>query len=165
MEKAIFINEQDFKAFTSANGSLDADKFIQFIWTAQDIHIQNYLGTDLYEKLTSDQLNETLSGNYLILRDKYISPLLINLGMATFLPFASIRITNGGVFTMNPEGVSAIDSESLGVLIGQYERFADNYAKKLVKFLCDNTHLFPEYLNSSDSDVHPHKPNPTNWLI
>ena len=165
MERAIFINKEDFYAFTSANGNLDADKFLQFVWSAQDIHIQNYLGTDLYDRLTQDQLNDSLSGDYLTLRDKYISPLLINLGMATFLPFASIRITNGGVFTHNPEGATSIDSASLGVLIGQYERFADNYAKKLVRYLCDKSHKFPEYTSNTDNDVNPQRPNPTNWLI
>jgi hypothetical protein len=164
-EKAIFINKEDFIAFTSANGNLDADKFLQFIWTAQDIHIQNYLGTDLYNKITEDQLNDSLQGDYLTLRDKYISPLLINLGMATYLPFASIRITNGGVFQHSPEGSVAVDSSQLGVLIGQYERFSDNYADKLVKYLCNNTSKFPEYSTNTDNEINPQKPNPTNWLI
>jgi hypothetical protein len=36
------------------NGNVDTDKFIQFVKIAQDIHIQNYLGTKLLEKLKSD---------------------------------------------------------------------------------------------------------------
>jgi hypothetical protein len=36
------------------NGNVDTDNFIQYVKIAQDIHIQNYLGTDLLEKLKSE---------------------------------------------------------------------------------------------------------------
>ena len=51
MAKALFITRQDLVTFTSANGNLDVDKFLPYIRIAQDIHMQNYLGTDLYKKI------------------------------------------------------------------------------------------------------------------
>ncbi len=35
----------------AANGNIDNDKLLPFLHQAQDIHIQNYLGTDLYVKI------------------------------------------------------------------------------------------------------------------
>lgn len=59
--EALFITRQDLVKFTATNGNVDTDNFIQWIKVAQDIHMQNYLGTQLFNKLKSDILN-TISG-------------------------------------------------------------------------------------------------------
>ena len=51
---ALFVTRADVVKFTSANGNIDTNSFIQYLKEAQDIHIQNYLGTKLYEKLQAD---------------------------------------------------------------------------------------------------------------
>jgi uncharacterized protein YueI len=50
MAYALLISTEDVKKFSILNGNLDVDDFIQYIKIAQDITIQNYLGTDLYDK-------------------------------------------------------------------------------------------------------------------
>jgi len=59
--EALFITRQDLVKYTAVNGNVDTDNFIQWIKVAQDIHLQNYLGTDLFNKLKNDILN-TVSG-------------------------------------------------------------------------------------------------------
>jgi hypothetical protein len=54
MATAIFIKRSDLIKNTALSGSIDTDKFIQFIKIAQEIHIQNYLGSDLYDKISAD---------------------------------------------------------------------------------------------------------------
>ena len=49
--KALFITVKDLKAKSIISGNTDADKLIHFIEVAQDIHIQNYLGGALYDKM------------------------------------------------------------------------------------------------------------------
>ena len=49
--KALFITTDDLRRKSIVGGVVDADKFIQFIEVSQDIHIQNYLGTVLYDKV------------------------------------------------------------------------------------------------------------------
>jgi hypothetical protein len=51
MAQALFVTRKDVVKFTAVNGNVDTDKFIQYVKIAQDIHIQNYIGTDLYNKL------------------------------------------------------------------------------------------------------------------
>ncbi len=51
MATALLITRDDLVRYTAVNGNVDVDKFIQFIKIAQDIHIQNYLGTKLLEKI------------------------------------------------------------------------------------------------------------------
>ena len=52
MATALFIKRSDLVKNTIMSGSVDTDKFIQYIKIAQQIHIRNYLGTDLYNKIS-----------------------------------------------------------------------------------------------------------------
>ena len=54
MAEALLITRQDVVKFTAMNGNVDTDNFIQYVKIAQDIHIQNFLGTDLLQKLQSE---------------------------------------------------------------------------------------------------------------
>ncbi len=54
MAYALLISTDDVKKFTILNGNLDVDDFIQYIKIAQDITIQNYLGTDFTETAMPD---------------------------------------------------------------------------------------------------------------
>ena len=54
MAEALLITRNDVVKFTAMNGNVDTDNFIQYVKIAQDIHIQNYLGTDLLQKLQSE---------------------------------------------------------------------------------------------------------------
>ena len=51
MATALLITRNDIVKKTALNGNVDTDLFIQFVQIAQDTHIQNYLGTDLLEKI------------------------------------------------------------------------------------------------------------------
>ena len=52
MATVLFINRTDLVRNSIIDGNVDTDKYIQFIKLAQEIHIQNYLGTQMYEALT-----------------------------------------------------------------------------------------------------------------
>jgi len=58
MAEALLITRDDLVRFTAVNGNMDTDTFIQWIKVAQDIHIQNYTGTDLLEKIKTDIINK-----------------------------------------------------------------------------------------------------------
>ena len=47
MSKVLFIRRDDIVRNSVLSGNVDSDKFLQFIEIAQEIHIQNYLGTKL----------------------------------------------------------------------------------------------------------------------
>ena len=97
MATALFIKPIDIKRNTIIDGNVDVDKFIQFIKIAQQIHVRNYLGSDLYNKISDDIIADTLTGNYLSLVNTYIQPMLIHFAMVDYLPFAAYQVKNGGV--------------------------------------------------------------------
>ena len=51
MATKLFINRTDLVRNSIMDGNVNTDKFIQFIKLAQEIHIQNYMGTELYEEV------------------------------------------------------------------------------------------------------------------
>ena len=73
--KALFITVKDLKAKSIISGNTDADKLIHFIEVAQDIHIQNYLGGKLYDKMQEliidDEMDLPANSDYKALRDTY----------------------------------------------------------------------------------------------
>ena len=81
MATVLFITRKQLVQNSIIDGNVDTDKFIQFIKIAQEIHIRNYLGTDLYNKISNDIAGvggATLTGAYLTLVTTYIQPMLIH---------------------------------------------------------------------------------------
>jgi hypothetical protein len=70
MAQALFVTRDDIVKFTALNGNIDTDKFVQFVKIAQDTHIQTYLGTQLFNKLNDDIVNDDLSEPYTTLLTK-----------------------------------------------------------------------------------------------
>ena len=157
--KALFITRQDLVTFTSANGNLDPDKFVPYIRLAQDIHIQNYLGTDLYEKIENlirdGELTELLNPNYFNLVKDYVQDMLIYWAMVEYLPYAGVNITNGGIYTHNPENATALDKDRVDSLISKSKDTAQHYTRRMIDYLCYNNNLFPEYNNNTNEDTNP----------
>ena len=103
MPKALFVKREDIVRNTVISGNVDTDRFIQFVNIAQDIHIQNYTGTKLYDKISADIIANTLAGNYLSLVTDYLQPMLIHWAMVEYLPFAAFTVANGGVYKHTSE--------------------------------------------------------------
>lgn len=155
MAKILFIKPEDLKRRSILNGNLDTDKFIQYIHIAQEIHIQNYLGTKLYQKLETGIENTTLNSDQTRLLTDYIQDALIHFAAAEFLPFSSIQVQNGGVFKHVSENASSVDKEELDYLAQKERDNAEYYAKRLVDYLCKNKDLYPEYSTNEDDDIKP----------
>ena len=155
MAKALFIKKADLVKNTAISGNVDTDKFIQFIRLAQEIHVQNYLGTDLYNKISNDIIAGNLTGNYLTLVNDFIQPMLIHFSMAEYLPFASYTIANGGVYKHTSETSETVNKDEVDFLIEKARATAQNYTRRFIDYICFNTTLFPEYLSNSNEDVSP----------
>ncbi len=72
MAEALLITRDDLVRFTALNGNIDTDTFIQWIKVAQDIHIQQYTGTQLLDKIKADIIANTLANPYLDLVETLI---------------------------------------------------------------------------------------------
>ena len=157
MAQALLISRKDIVKFTAMNGNVDTDKFIQFIKIAQDIHIQNYLGSDLLNKIEADIIASTLTGSYLSLVSDYVKPMLIHWAMVEYLPFAAYTVANKGVFKHSSENATNVDKDEIDFLIEKERNLAQYYTDRFISYMSFNNDSFPEYNSNSNEDVYPDK--------
>jgi hypothetical protein len=167
MPTAIFIKRDDLVKNTALNGSVDTDKFIQFVKIAQEIHIQNYLGSDLYDKISADIIANTLTGDYLELVNDYVQPMLIHYAMVEYLPFAAYTIANGGVYKHNSENSSLAVKEEIDSLTAKERDYAEYYTQRFIDYMSFNApSKFPEYYSNNNEEIYPDKNALFNgWML
>jgi hypothetical protein len=167
MATTLFITPKDLKSNTILNGNVDTDLFINFIKIAQQMHIQNYLGTQLYDAITTKITTSTLTGNYLDLVTDYIQPMLIHYAMVDYLPFANYQIRNGGVFKHKTENSESTTKDELDILVQKHRTFADFYSKRFVDYMgIFASSLFPEYWTNANDNMFPDRnPSPVSWVL
>jgi hypothetical protein len=166
MAEALLISRNDIVKFTALNGNIDTDSFIQWIKVAQDIHIQNYLGTNLLEKIKTDIINNTLANPYLSLLTTYVKPMLIHWAMVEYLPFSAYTIANKGVFKHTSENATSVEKNEVDFLVEKERMIAQNYTERFITYINFNNSLFPEYSNNSNADMFPSTQNNfTGWYI
>tara|TARA_R110002126_G_scaffold287987_1_gene441139 strand:+ start:199 stop:699 length:501 start_codon:yes stop_codon:yes gene_type:complete len=166
MATALFISRTDLVKNSILDGNVDTDKFIQFIKIAQEIHIQNYLGSKLYDRISADIIAGTLTGDYLSLVTDYLQPMLIHYAMMDYLPFAAYQIKNGGVFKHNSENSETVSKDEIDFLTKKQRDFAEYYTRRFIDYICFNSNKFPEYNNNTETDIYPDKDtNSSNWVL
>jgi hypothetical protein len=166
MAQALFVTREDIVKFTAMNGNVDTDKFIQFVKIAQDIHIQNYLGSKLFNKINDAIVAGTLANPYLALLKDYIKPMVIHFAMVEYLPFAAYTIANKGVFKHNSENSTNVEKNEVDFLIEKERDIAQHYTNRFLDYICYNTATFPEYNTNSNGDMFPDsEANFTGWVM
>lgn len=166
MAEALLISRKDVVKFTSMNGNIDTDHFIQYVKIAQDKHIENYLGSDLINKIKEDIVASSLSGDYLSLVNNEIKPALLHWTMVEYLPFSNYTIANKGVFKHTSENSDSVTKEEIDYLIEKERNTAQYYTDRLIDYLTYNaSSKFPEYYSNNNEDVFPDKDLFGGWVI
>lgn len=167
MATALFIKREDIVKNTALSGSVDTDKFIQFIKLAQEIHVRNYLGSDLYEKISADIIAGTLTGSYLSLVNDYIQDMLIHYAMSEYLPFAAYTISNGGVHKHSSESSQIASKSEIDILIAKERNYAEYYTNRFLDYMSFNaSSKFPEYYSNNNEEIYPDKDtNSIGWVL
>ena len=155
MATALFISRTDLVKNSILDGNVDTDKFIQFIKIAQQIDIQNYLGTDLYNKISADIIADNLSGNYLSLVNDYIQPMLIHYAMMQYLPFVAYQIKNGGISKHTSENAESVSKDEVDYLVNKERNFAEYYTRRFIDYISFHEEDFPEYNSNTNEDISP----------
>lgn len=163
MSKALFVTVKDLKEKSIISGSTDGDKLIHFIELAQDMHIQNYLGGKLYDKLQvlilSGEIDDTGNAVYKTLRDNYIKPMLIWFTQVEYFPFSMYKIDNGGLSKHRGENEDTIDYTDVDRMQSKLRERAGFYTKRFIDYMCYNSNDYPEYTQNKEDDMYPDRDN------
>ncbi len=159
--KALFITIQDLKAKSIISGNTDADKLIHFIEVAQDIHIQNYLGGKLYDKLQaliiSGDIDLPANSDYKSLRDVYIKPMLIWFTQSEYFPFSMFKVDNGGVSKHRGEESESVNGTDMDRMMSKINDRAKFYTRRFLDHITFNSNKYPEYTSNQNGDMYPDK--------
>ena len=138
MAKVLFIKKEDIVRNSTISGNLDSDKLLPFIEIAQEIHIQNFLGSKLYDKIRNDIIADTLPAAYETLLDEYVQPMLIHYAMTEYLPHAAYTIANGGAYKHSSEASESMTKEELDFLSEKHRDIAEHYTRRFIDFMAFN---------------------------
>lgn len=145
------ISADYLKKVTQVNGSVD-DNFIRpFITTAQDLHLERYLGTDLIEYIKENRT--TLTGDYLVLYQKHIVKVLAWWTLVELIPNLYVKLDNGTLVIRTSEDTSSISESDFTRTVENARMKATAYTDKMVRWLCNNR--LPEYYSNTDEKQRP----------
>ena len=169
MAVALFCSADYVKKHSIVGGSLDGDKLKQFIKIAQDTHIQNYLGTELYEKLedlvVANEISDVGNEAYATLLNTYIKPMLAWYTQWEYFPFASYTLNNGGLFKRSPDNSETLTEGELNTLTQKAMDKAIFYTNRLLDYLCANSSSFAEYTQTTDGQYPDKDVNNFGWVL
>ena len=158
MAAVLFIDRTDLVRNSILDGNVDTDKFVFFIQTAQEIHIQNYLGTKMYNAL----INAILAGidlpenaRWKTLLDEYVVSMHIWFTQVDYIPFASYQIRNGGMFKHRSENAETVSKDEVDYLVEKARTNAEWYSRRFIDYMSFNQTLFPEYTSNTNDDIYP----------
>ena len=158
MANTLLVSENKLKAFTATNKNVDMDSIRAEISIAQDIHLQNLLGTKFYDHLLSQvsSTGNTFNADELTLVNSYIAPFLIQIAYFELIPALHIRTMNVGL--VSPAGLEGgrqgVDMETMKYLRTIQKQRADFYKQRLQDYLITGKgqNLFPAYQTYSTRD-------------
>jgi|TARA_R110000803_G_scaffold75495_1_gene139885 hypothetical protein len=168
MATVLFINRTDLVRNSIIDGNVDTDKYIQFIKLAQEVHIQNYLGTKMYNALTTamPNIDQPANARWKLLLDDYVVPMLIWFSQVEYIPFASYQLRNGGMFKHRSENAETVSKEEVDFLVEKARTNAEWYSRRFIDYMSFNQTLFPEYTNNSNDDIYPSNSATFNgWVL
>ena len=152
MSRVLFIGTARLKKQTPIQQNVDDDLLNNYIFRAQETHIHQALGTDLYNAMKSRVINNQLTGQYKTLMDDYITNCLIEWSFYEVMPFISLKITNKSIARGNADYLAEADLADLKYLRQTVRDVAEFYGERLIGYLKENNQLFPEYLTNSGLD-------------
>ncbi len=168
MATVLFINRTDLVRNSIIDGNVDTDKYIQFIKLSQEVHIQNYLGTKMYNALTTamPNIDQPANARWKLLLDDYVVPMLIWFSQVEYIPFASYQLRNGGMFKHRSENAETVSKDEVDFLVEKARTNAEWYSRRFIDYMSFNQTLFPEYTNNSNDDIYPSNSATFNgWVL
>jgi hypothetical protein len=152
MARVLFIGSARVKKQTPIQQNVDDDLISNYIFRAQETHIHQFLGTDLYNKLRVLAMANNITGDYKTLMDDYITPCLIEWTFYEIMPFISLKLTNKSIGRGNAEYLAEADLDDLKYLRNAVRDMARFYGERLIGYLKENSGLFIEYNTNSGLD-------------
>ncbi len=164
--KAYFISETYLKDNSPLSGNIDIALIYPHAKTAEDIYIQDAVGTSLYEDLiTKINLDADLSSypNEQTLAKK-LRDVLLWYTVYDALPFIATKIRNIGLVEQSGENLTNTEKGNEWALRKICKDKGDFYLKRVQAYLCSYGSLFSAYNCGTNDQIVPNVSTPSVGL-
>lgn len=132
------------------DSNVDDTLIVNAITDAQEINIQELIGTKYLKTLKTQVQTNTLTAQNRVLLDDYLLPALIRYSLYYLPLYLNNRITAAGVVTKDTDRSTAVDSKDLDDMREELKNMADFYAQRMLRYLIANKTQYADYLSIDD---------------
>ena len=154
----LFIKETDIAELTGFSGNIDSDSIKPAINVAQTTHLKRILGQSLYDKISTEIENNTLSGDYLTIYNDYIVYMTAFFSASIYLSLNTSKTTNAGTYKLNPDNATSSSNNEVVILGNNYKAIAASYEDNFREFM--KTISIPECTSTENTKS---STNILNW--
>ena len=147
MENVLLVSEQRMKQWTSLDDNIRIDVLTPSIIQAQDIYIQDTLGTKFYKRLKAGVIANDLTTNESTFLKDYVGPCLIQYSLYLLLPNLKYKMVEAGIVNGTSEETQATTLDEMKYLRESALDTAQFYNQRMLEYLQDNPGMFATYTN------------------
>ena len=152
---ALIIDDQYISDYTPLGKNIDSAMIYPFISEAQDIYMQDILGSNFYNDLLYRSVYATASiTNYEEDLLDILSKMIAYYSVYLAIPHLSIRIRNFGVGKSAADNTVASSMEEMKYIREEVKNLAEFWSQRAIVYLCNNSEQFPLY-NRPGDDIQP----------
>lgn len=142
MDKIYLISEKQLRAESLINDNVDGVYINAAILSAQNIDLQEVVGTGLYNDICTKVVNKTITDEWEILLEQYIHPYLINRVMANIAIPLQFKFRNAGIVTNNDQHFQTASLTETEFVQNYYEHQAVFFANRIIEYVLNNKDVF-----------------------
>jgi hypothetical protein len=144
MATVILISGDELTRNSILGGNIDVDKLWPAVKACQKTLIKPLLTEDLYNKISNDYLNDSLSGTYLTIYEDYVKDLVIYGSAAIYIGSGgAYQISNLGIVKARTDNSEALSKNDVDYLYNFNKQLFDGLKEEFLKWIKDNP--VPEY--------------------
>lgn len=160
MDTVLLVSEQRMKQWTQLDNNIRIDMLTPSILQAQDIYIQDRLGTLFYTRLKEGVMNNDLSTDEANFLKDYVGPTLMQYALYMVLPHLKYKMVEKGLLSGSSEESTQTSLDELKYMRESAMDTAQFYDERMLEYLRDNPGMFPQYETPGTDGMYPNKKTP-----
>lgn len=161
MSTVLLVSEQRMKQWTNLDSNIRIDILTPSILQAQDLYIQDTLGTPFYNRLKAGVVANDLTVNEKAFLKDYVGPCLMQYALYMLMPALKYKFVEKGILNGVSEETQPTTLDEMKWLQQNTLNTAEFYNKRMLEYLQNNLTMFTLYQDPTANDgMRPNKDNP-----
>lgn len=157
-QAVMFVSEEKLKSFTMIHENVAPHDLIPHVLDAQNIYLQELLGTSFFNSLKDEIVNASLSQTNTDLINDFIAPYILNAALYQMIPFNYVKFRNKGLLKGDSEEATGADIKDVQFIRDSVRTTMEFYRERLRRQLTVFSYLYPDYVAASlTQNLNPNK--------